>query len=342
MRFFIGSFLLLGMCASTVSAQNLDTVVGPSGSLLGTIAEFSPTEVTIQTRTGKRTLAVNQIIKVSFGDEPKALRTARDKVLGDQYEDARNALAGVSTDGVNRAVIREDIKFYSAYIDGRLALSGGGDKLQAAAKLVDFVNNSKESFHFYAAVELLGNLAVALDRNEPALTYYGQLAEAPWPETKMRANVLMGGAYLATGKNDDALAKFEEVLGASVGTAAAAEQKNLATIGKAVCLAEAGKPTEGLALINKVLEGNESENNQRLFGRAYNAKGRCHLKADQPKEALLAYLHTDLLFFQDPDIHAESLYHLSKLWRDAGKNSERAIKASAKLKSAYAGTKWAK
>jgi hypothetical protein len=78
-----------------------------------------------------------------------------------------------------------------------------------------------------------------------------------------------------------------------------------------------------------------------LFGRAYNALGRSHLLAKRDKDARLAYLHVDLLFYGNPEVHAEALYHLSKLW-DGANRAERAVTARNLLTTRYAGSPWAK
>ena len=77
-----------------------------------------------------------------------------------------------------------------------------------------------------------------------------------------------------------------------------------------------------------------------LFARAYNALGRCYMKQNKPKDAVLALLHTDVLFYADADAHAEALYYLSKLWSDINK-SDRAVAARSTLRERYAGSIWA-
>ena len=78
-----------------------------------------------------------------------------------------------------------------------------------------------------------------------------------------------------------------------------------------------------------------------LFGRAYNAHGDCLQKAGKPKEALMSYLHVDVLFYSDPDIHAESLYHLSRLWEET-KKPDRAATTQNLLQQRYSGSVWAR
>ena len=62
--------------------------------------------------------------------------------------------------------------------------------------------------------------------------------------------------------------------------------------------------------------------------------------SNKPKDALMAYLHVDILFYGDSETHAESLYHLGKLWQVA-KNQDRAAAAVNLLKQRYAGSVWA-
>jgi hypothetical protein len=54
----------------------------------------------------------------------------------------------------------------------------------------------------------------------------------------------------------------------------------------------------------------------------------------------MAYLHVDVLFYADPEIHAESLYHLTRLWADI-KNNDRSVAARKLLDERYSGSIWA-
>ena len=114
----------------------------------------------------------------------------------------------------------------------------------------------------------------------------------------------------------------------------------MAGVGLAVCLAETGKADEGRQTLLKILEI-AGPRDIELNAKAYNALGQCYLQQKNNKQALLAFLHTDLLYSGQRDAHAEALYHLTKLWGQLEK-SDRARQARNTLKSSYAGSRWAK
>jgi len=282
---------------------------------------------------------VNEIQRVTFGDEADALRNGRARVASGQLEEAMSLLNSIPPESISRDLVREDLEFYRAYCAGRLALTGGGDKAAAATAMLDFFKKHENSFHYFPAAELIGDLAFAMGRFDSASQYYQKLAQAPWPEYQLRAKVLEGRALLADNKAAEALQRYEEVLSAAADTATALQQKTLAQVGKANCLAETGKPDEGQQLVETVIRDNDPQNVD-LFAQAYNALGMCHLKANRQKDALLAFLHVHLLFKKNAEAHAQSLYYLSQLWSGSGR-SDRAVEARSLLKSRYAGTIWA-
>jgi tetratricopeptide (TPR) repeat protein len=215
----------------------------------------------------------------------------------------------------------------------------GGDKTAATTAMFNFVRSAPQSYHFYEAAEVLGDLAMASGKWADAAKYYGPISNAPWPDYQMRANNAIGRALSGEKKFDEALDKFKAVIGSDLATPEATRQKNLANVGKAVCLAETGKAEEAVAALQDLINKNDPQDAV-LFARAYNALGRCYIKLNKPKDAVLALLHTDVLFYNDADAHAEALYHLSKLWTDINK-SDRAVAARSTLRERYAGSIWA-
>ena len=76
------------------------------------------------------------------------------------------------------------------------------------------------------------------------------------------------------------------------------------------------------------------------MGQAYNALGAFYRSKQQDTDAVLAYLHVDLLFASNPSAHAEALYHLSQLWGKLDK-PDRGVDAANRLRANYAGSSWA-
>ena len=138
---------------------------------------------------------------------------------------------------------------------------------------------------------------------------------------------------------DETLQSYDAVIASELSTPETNLLKEFAKAGKGACLAETGKPDEGIPLIKKVIQDNDPNKEKRLFAYANNALGNCYLKKSQSKDALLSFLQTHLLFFGDADTHAEALYQLSKLG-DSLNRPEIASDARETLRQRFAGSHW--
>ena len=335
------SCLLTLLVVGHAGAEDDQVYRKQGSSIAGTIKGTSPTKVAIETRGEPQSVNVNEIRSVTFGDEPTELRQGRARAEAGKYELALADLKNVNAADIERSIVKADLQFYRAFCQGRIALSSGGDKAKAAKAMLDFVRNASDSFHFFDAAQLLGDLAVAQGDYESAVKYYGAISsKSPWPEYQMRASLLEARALVAQGNYEEALKKFESVLAQESDAPATKRQKLLAQVGRGRCLAETASPEDGIAALEQVIADNDATDAE-LFGRAYNALGDCLQSAGKPKDALMSYLHVDVLFYSDPEIHAEALYHLSKLWNEVNK-PDRASATRNLLKQRYAGSVWAK
>lgn len=337
--------LCLGLLgARAAHAADDDTIrLKPNGNAVGTISKMSATEVSIDMAGGqKRTIPVNEIETIIYAGEPAEMRQVRSHIGNGNYENALNALEKIAQVKIPREEVQLDVAFYTAFCRSRIALSGGGDVAKAGGLMRQFVGKSANNYHHLQAAEILGDLFAAVGRFDLAYDQYAIVDKAPWPDYKMRAGVAKGRVLSAQKKYPEALAAFDAVIKlAGDGTGAAAQQKLAAELGKAICLANTDKVDDGIKLVNQVLEAASPEDNE-LNGRAYLALGNCYkLKPGAAKDARDAFLHVDLLYFQNREVHAEALHNLVRLFSEIGPQ-ERSLQASQALKERYPGSVWAK
>ena len=304
------SLLLVATVARTANAQSdrVDTLRGAPTSGIVDATQTTKTELAIDDKGTVRRIPVNEIKRVTFTDDPKELSSGRDSVLTGQLEAGYDTLRKVDAAAIKREIVKADLQFYLAYCQGKLALTGGGDKAAAATAMLNFVKTYPNSFHFFEAAEVLGDLASSLQSYDSAVKYYGAIAtQAPWPDYKLRGAVLEARAYLQQENYAEAKSRFDQVVASTVDTPEATQQKLMAQAGQAVCAAGLGNADEAIKLAEDIISKHSPEDNNELFGRAYNAQGTAYLKAGKQKEALIAFLHTDVLFYSHPEVHAEAL-----------------------------------
>jgi tetratricopeptide (TPR) repeat protein len=301
---------------------------------------MSPDQVVVENGPIKKEVPVNEIISIEYDEEPNELSN----IVRNAYEDARfaDALAAVNRldiSEIKRPEVLQDVAFYKAASMARLALGGSGSPQDAGRLLAAFESKESGSYHYLEVCELLGDLLVAAGKVDNAQKYYDKLASSSFPEYKLKAGVLGARALESQKKYEEAIAKYDEVINGVGDSKEAVSQKLAATCGKASALAATGKTDEAIKMVEEVIAKAEATDLE-LHARAYNALGSCYRSAGKKKEALHAYLHTDLLFAAFPEQHAEALAALSLLWKDADK-ADRADQAKATLKERYPGSRWA-
>ncbi|MCP4944683.1 MAG: tetratricopeptide repeat protein [Planctomycetaceae bacterium] len=336
---FLVGFAFLANASCAVAEED-QVYVNRGGSVRGKVGEVSPVQVTVAVGTQKQNVSTNNIRIINFGDEPPALRQGRARAVAGKYDVALEDLKKVDASSITRPILKLDLQFYLALCQGRQALKTGAGKTEATAAMLAFVRSAASSNHFFQAADLLGDLAVSQGDFENAVKYYGGISsKAPWSEYRMRAQLAEADARVKQGRFADAQKRYESILTQKADTPEVKRLKLLAEVGRGKCLAETATVDEGINALEKLIAENDTADTE-LFGRAYNALGDCLQRSNKPKDALMAYLHVDILFYGDSETHAEALYHLSKLWQVA-KNQDRAAVAGNLLKQRYAGSVWA-
>jgi tetratricopeptide (TPR) repeat protein len=340
-----GCALLLAM-ASASPCRALDAIRTTKGNTInGVIEGMSPQQVTIKPASGEpQSIPLHEIDSIKFNAEPPQLNVARAAARGGRFDEALRSLDKVLADA-NLAAnphVEQDARFWQAYSASRRALAGQGDLLAAGKQMRDFAQKYKDNYHILEAHEVLGDLLTAIDRPDLAAQHYSMVEKlATSNEALMRARIGGAGSLLAQGKWSEALAAYDAVIALAVdATPSVARQKRIAELGKAVCLAGLDRADEGRQLAEQII-AQANPDQADVLARAYNALGACLRKADKPKDALLAYLHVDVLFAAESVPHAEALKNLSELWSEVG-DPARAAEAQETLKSRYANSRWAR
>lgn len=324
-------------CATVARADKVKLLSGPQSS--GKLTEITPSELTLEIGSTKKKFPANQVEFVQYDGEPSELTQARTAIHAGRYDEAVPLLAKIDMGKITRLEIAKDVEFYKALAAARLALAGSGSKAEAGKKLFAFEKAERTSFHYFEACQLLGDLLIALDKFSDAENFYNKLSDAPWPEYKMRSGVLVGRALVSQKQFDRANAKFDEVLAIETSGAEAERQKLAARLGKASALSAAGKSDEAIKFVEEIIAQTDAENLE-LQARANIVLGNSYKAAGKKKEALLAFLHVDLLYSRFGELHAEALANLATLWADADQPN-RAKQARNQLKEKYPSSVWA-
>jgi tetratricopeptide (TPR) repeat protein len=337
-------YFLPAVCAwlaAVATSSALDSVKTKSGSILCKIVGSSPLKVDVEqgANAERKEIPVNQIDTIYYSEEPASLKSAKNNILAGRDEEALNLLSRLKTDASSRRELREDIEFYTALASAHMAVEGAGNIVDAGRAMTAFIKNYPNSYHYFQACQVVGELFAANRSYAQAEEYYAKLAKAPWPDYRMRAGVAIGHALLENGKFPEALDAFEKVLANAADDPLSRAQNRAAVLGKAAVLVAMKKPDEATALANSFLNGADPEDSAGM-ARAYNVLGNALRQQGKTKEAILAFLHVDLLYPTPPDAHAEALYNLARLWDDLHK-TDRAARAQQTLKQQYQNSHWA-
>ncbi|MDZ4849289.1 MAG: hypothetical protein SGI77_08340 [Pirellulaceae bacterium] len=342
MNRYLKSFAACGLIAAWTPcfAQEADRIYPKTGiTVTGKIVEVTRDHVVADIRGTKENYPSNTIQRIVYETEPAQLSRAKELILSDQWDDALESLKKVDTKSLLREEVKKEFLFYFGLVQSHLALQGQGDPQVAETQLLKFVQRDAQSYHFYPTSDALGTLAMATGAYDKASKYFAAMASAPFPEYKIKAQYMLGVATLALGKVTEARAAFDAASSISADNAEAKRYRKMSQLGLLRCDSADKKVDEAIKNLRVMVSENDATDSQ-LFAQIYNALGDAHRQAGQEEEALLAYLHTDLLFTSEPDSHAEALYYLSQLFLKT--DPQRAADAKSRLQSLYTNSAWAK
>ena len=210
-----------------------------------------------------------------------------------------------------------------------------------AGKLMfTFLKNAPNNFHYYKACELMGDICVAAGKIADAQKYYAKLADAPWPDYKIRAQVALGRAYLAQDNAAAASKAFDEAVNNSAPGDLAELQRTAARVGKARCMILNGRTDEALRNLGQIIDEMEDKSPE-INAMAYIAQGMAFRKSGNTRAAIRAFLHVHLQYSTLPEFDAEAVANLVTLFTADHKMGH--VKEMREiLANQYPNSRWAK
>tara|TARA_R110002049_G_scaffold2750_2_gene21385 strand:- start:87154 stop:88206 length:1053 start_codon:yes stop_codon:yes gene_type:complete len=336
--FLIAALLIAtqGWVGSETAVAQLDRVTPLDGKAIsGSIQSVAKDGITIKVGNNTEKLLPGDIEKIALQGDPSALTKGREFAVDGEYEQALEELRKIDIGSLKRDASKADAAYYLLLCEVKSALAGRGNKTKAASAAVNYVRTYPDSWHYYSVQRLTGDLALALNKHDQAISFYERLRAAPSTNTKIESVYLTAVAMLAKGESASALDLFDKVIGLKVQSPSSLRLQLLAKAGKAVAMARMDRADEGLALVDALIE-EMGPADVEMGARIYNAQGASYEAKGDDEGAILAYLHTHLMFSGQPDAHAHALTRLVDLWPKVGK-PQRAAEAKQELQQRYPG-----
>ncbi len=341
---------VLALVLFPVSAFAIDYVTqrGVEKPIGGEIKTITKTEVVVFQKVGSKEhkIPANEVELVVWGGAPPEFTAARGHEEAGNYPLAMTTLteAADAAKGAD-ANIRADIDFFIARTAAKMAIADPVQADVAFAKLKAFSTAHRDNFRFYEVQALLAEVALRTNQAPVADSAFTSLTTAPWSDTKMLGQIGLARVQLAEKKVAAAKMGFDAVVALEAKTPAEVARHLQAMLGQARCMQLEMHHAEALVVLEKIVEQADAEET-RTLAEAYLLQGDSLVglgQKEKEKDAVLAYLHVDVIpaLAAEADLHAEALFHLSKLWGSIGQ-AARGEEASGKLQQLYPKSEWVK
>lgn len=333
--------IALAIAFGATNLWAVDTIYKTDGKRVdGTITTFTKTEIDVQ--QGQRTpkVPVNEVDRISWNGEPTELKNARASELAGNLERAAELYDAVKKGPNNlSATAKTDLDYLIARTKARAALRDESKADAAIAALEAFKAANANNFRYYELHEYLGKVHAAKGDAAASKAAFDEMGNSPFNDMKMAARIFAADAMLESGDIPGALTQYAAVAGMNATSPQEISRRNQARLGQALCLIKQNQAEKAIELCDQVIKETTPEQRQ-VQATAFLRKGDALQATGKNQQAVMDYLKVDLLFEDQPDKHAEALFHLSNLWAAVGK-ADRASDAKARLQSQYSGSEWA-
>lgn len=343
-KFFTALILASVAVLTQTVAVAIDTVyLRAGGTRAGTVESQSKDKVVVKTSKGSETIPTVDVEQIAFTGEPTKMRLARGRENSGLFDDAlkmyaeaRGEFKGSSSD------FGKEVDFVIARTTAKVGLSDPAKLADAVSKLEAFRSANTTNYRYYESLIYLGRCYMAQKNTALAKETYGLLKASTANSHRMTAQNAEARIMLAEGNTAQALAQFKQVAAMNAETASEQASKFDALLGTAECEKAEKQFDQAIKSLNTVIAQTPSDET-RVHARSYLLQGDCYREQQKFKAAAIAYLHVDVLYASEAEIHAESLYWLAQMWNQTEpKHPQRAEQAATKLKSVYPNSVWAK
>lgn len=335
------AMLSIGLVACRARAEDSIERIGSTTPVRGTITEVSRTEVVLKARTTLREhrVPVNEIERIKWDAEKPQLNQLRNDERNGKFDKAIEGYeAQLKEAPASADNLRTDLEFLIGRARAGKALAEGNDLDDAFKRLDKFRTAHPNSYRYFEALRVLARLAMEKSDVQKEAMILKLMAEAPWNDYKMEADILQARVALAHDDLATALKSLENVIAVPAKTPGELSRRYEALVTKAACLQKQSKFEDAVNVLRGILD-EASDDDKKTLAETCVRLGDCYQAAGRTKEAILAYLRVDILFPKEKNQHAEALYHLSRLFPQDGK-PDKAAEAQAKLLESYPRSPW--
>jgi tetratricopeptide (TPR) repeat protein len=306
---------------------------GIGGRVRGQVQSESPGEVVVQLGGTTTNVPNDQIQSIRYEGQSATFPLAEARETSGQLAEAAELFKKAATESANKPLAVQAALFREAEVLTDLALIEPDRVKEAKDKLTKFVAGYPGGRHILGARECLAKLQLLTGDFAAAQATIADLNRLP--KGAERATVLRTKLLAKQGKYDQAIGELDKLI---AGSPKGSARQRAALLAKAESLAGQKHFKEAETLLHEVIQGNPAED-AAAQAPAYNTLGDCLRAANRPKDALLAYLHTDLLYSKDKEEHPRALHNIVELFRQL-KQDGRADEFAQRLKQEYPHSPW--
>ena len=305
-----------------------------SGRVLGQVQTETAREVVVSVGASTVSVPTDQILSIRYDGQPATLQLAESRENAGQLAEAAELFKKAAGEAADKPLVAQMSLYREASALAGLAIVEPDRVQDAKDRLLRFTQTYPSGRHIIAALEDLARLQLNAGDYAGAGTSIAELAKRP--EASLRAAALRAKMLSRQGHDDAAISELDRLL-ASLPDRSSARHE--ATLAKARSLVGLKKHKEAETLVRQVIQATPAED-AAAQSAAYNTLGDCLRAANRPKDALLAYLHTDLLYSKDRQEHPRALFQIEKLFRQL-KQDGRADEFAQRLRQEYPRSQWA-